>query len=71
MMDNNWIPCTERTPTQEECVKYSALFLVTVDNYIELGIYNRIKDEWYSNSDMSLIDVVAWKSIPDPYCINA
>lgn len=58
-----WIPCEERLPGDN-------IVLVTHENIIESGIYNKTTDEWAVWSGSYWIwgqYVTAWMPLPEPY----
>lgn len=69
---NNWIPCSERLPSEEEFIKaycrnsYAAEFIVMIKGatlpttlYFKNGSWTDMKGNYYN--------VVAWKPLPEPY----
>lgn len=72
-----WIPCSERLPSKEECSKYREAFIVTVDaNGLKTMAmefeYTTIRGKeigrwiWYDRVNIPW-EVIAWKPLPDPY----
>lgn len=69
---NNWIPCSERLPSEEEFIKaycrnsYAAEFIVMIKGatlpttlYFKNGSWTDMKGNYYN--------VVAWQPLPEPY----
>ena len=64
--NNGWIPCSERLP--EDCTIYevTAQFRNGMC-YIEFAYYDESRGEWWKHDDDGLVNVLAWKPLPDPY----
>ena len=67
-----WIPCSERVPEENEMVLISAKYIGHLSNnapYVEEGFFTH--DGWYSaygdNYSELLAKVVAWMPLPKPY----
>lgn len=65
---NNWIPCSERLPEDEQFVltTYKTTDRIHVCQYHEDGSRN----QWYSLNDMCRAHnnvVLAWMPLPEPY----
>lgn len=69
---SNWIPCSERLPSEEEFIKaycrnsYAAEFIVMIKGatlpttlYFKNGSWTDMKGNYYN--------VVAWQPLPEPY----
>lgn len=69
---SNWIPCSERLPSEEEFIKaycrnsYAAEFIVMIKGatlpttlYFKNGSWTDMKGNYYN--------VVAWQPLPNPY----
>ena len=59
---HRWIPVAERLPEGGEEVQ------VTVRRgYADIGYYDESKEEWWASDDAGIMDVIAWKPMPEPY----
>lgn len=69
---SNWIPCSERLPSEEEFIKaycrnsYAAEFIVMIKGatlpttlYFKNGSWTDMEGDYYN--------VVAWQPLPEPY----
>ena len=70
--DNEWIPVSERLPTEEEYIDNNGLFIVSDGNrtYAEyLDIYNSMKCFGEPTMGGFRVDrcVIAWQPLPAPY----
>ena len=67
-LNNGWIPCSERMPTEEESKLYRGEFIIQTKE-VDLpyvALWNRIKEVW--QDDYKEIDeVIAWQPLPEPY----
>lgn len=59
---HRWIPVEERLPEGGEEVQ------VTVSRgYVDIGYYDESREEWWASDDAGLMDVIAWKPMPESY----
>ena len=58
-----WIPCSERMPKQNECIEY---YLIQ-DEYGDMYVARYTSDEWISIDSILQDNIVAWMPLPEPY----
>ena len=66
LTNGGWIPCSERLPEDNEIHECTALFNTGM-RYIEYAYYDVAREEWWTHDDTGLVNVIAWKSSPQPY----
>lgn len=64
--NNGWIPCSKELPSDGEIHECTALFNTGM-RYIEYAYYDMAREEWWTHDDTGLVNVIAWKSSPEPY----
>ena len=66
-----WIPCSERLPSRDECLKNDCRFIVTDGNRTYQGLFDAFYSEFVSDSLHGLWKadkcVIAWMPLPEPY----
>lgn len=69
---SNWIPCSERLPSEEEFIKaycrnsYAAEFLVTIKGATRPTTLYFKNNSWFDEG-RNYYKVVAWQPLPAPY----
>lgn len=66
LTNSGWIPCSERLPEDNEIHECTVLFNTGM-RYIEYAYYDMAREEWWTHDDTGLVNVIAWKSSPEPY----
>lgn len=72
---NEWIPCSERLPEDNEMSEYYDSVIVTLDNgRVANGCYRNYDKEWWvdaedgkHNSINATGHIIAWQPLPEPY----
>lgn len=69
---SNWIPCSERLPSEEEFIKaycrnsYAAEFLVTIKGATRPTTLYFKNNSWF-DEERNYYKVAAWQPLPAPY----
>ena len=69
---SNWIPCSERLPSEEEFIKaycrnsYAAEFLVTIKGATRPTTLYFKNNSWFDEG-MNYYKVIAWQPLPESY----
>jgi len=65
-----WIPCKDRLPTKEECIKSDCRFIVSDGNRVHQGIFDYDINHfvWFNCNGTQIDEVsIAWMPLPEPY----
>ena len=66
LTNGGWIPCSKELPSDGEIHECTVLFNTGM-RYIEYAYYDMAREEWWTHDDTGLVNVIAWKSSPEPY----
>lgn len=67
-MNDDWIPCSERLPTEEECEKDNNEFLVQTDTGKRFSCeYDPLANGYDNPLWCCNVPVVAWQPLPELY----
>ena len=67
-MNDGWISVEERLPTEEECKKDNAVFLVQSDTRERFSCeYDRLADGYNNPFWCCSKNIIAWRPLPEPY----
>jgi len=64
------IPCKDRLPTKEECIKSDCRFIVSDGNRVHQGIFDYDINHfvWFNCNGTQIDEVsIAWMPLPEPY----
>ena len=62
-----WIPCSERMPKQNECIGNVCKYYLVQDNYDDMYVARYTSDGWISIDSILQDNIVAWMPLPEPY----
>ena len=61
-----WIPCSERMPKQNECIGNVCKYYLVQDEYGDMYVARYTSDEWISIDSILQDNIVAWMPLPEP-----
>jgi len=68
-LNNGWIPCKFRQPSDEESIKYKGEFTIQNAKHIlpYTATWNRSEKLWQDDEGYQIDYVTAWQPLPEPY----